>query len=728
MRLTIVLFVFSLVLASTAQAVVPELISYQGTLTDDSGVALDTTVTMTFTIYRDSLGTITIWTETQPAVAVSGGVFNVLLGSVSPLSDDMFGGSTRWLGVQVGSDPELSPPHRLVSVPFAFHAAEAETADYALNAPAASDGDWTISGSDIHSAVPGNVGIGVSSPTYRLTVDGYLSLSDASAALILYDGGSNRFALDAEGANVLRIGGGFSTVFTNASLGIGTSSPAVKLDVAGDINADSLYRIDGITFLSAEGDDNTFVGRYAGVNNTSHRNVFVGDSAGVANTTGSRNTFVGAKAGRDNTTDYSNTFIGNEAGQSSTLGYINTFIGANAGKYNTGEKGTFVGWSAGQNNQGNRNTFLGNQAGMYTTGNSNVFSGHQAGFANTIGAFNTFLGASAGESSTEGDGNVFVGVRAGLENTTGSDNTYVGEYAGRYNQTGSGNIFIGNWAGYNELSSNKLYIANGPDTSDVLIYGDFANGRVGIGTLDPEDPLHVVNDTPYGYTSAIMARMTATGELSQQFAIWGEINSGTNNDPGAGVVGVATSTTGAPTGVRGDSHGEYGRGVYAHAHNDVGNNYGLMATTDSPNGYAGYFIGGRNYFQGNVGIGTETPGSELEVVGDAHVSGEITRAYTTGTSNPATPIAYAYIYAAGSVATGTPNVAATWSATNSRYEITISGESYYYTDYVTHVNVSNSSNPYVATTSSSSGKLLIYIFDSSGTKVQQNFQFVTYKP
>ncbi|MFC1683093.1 hypothetical protein ACFL0G_02650 [Candidatus Zixiibacteriota bacterium] len=730
MRATAFVILLSIVLfATTAQAVVPGLINYQGTLTDDSGVALDTTVAMTFTIYSDSTATSSIWGETQPAVEVNDGIFNVLLGSVKSLSESTFTGARRWLGIQVGGDAEMSPLQELVSVGYAFHAAEADTADYAHSAPAASDGDWTVSGNDIYSAVSGNVGIGVTSPLYKLMVNGHLSLADETAALILHDGPTNRYAVDVEGTNKLRIGAGFATVFTNSSVGIGTSSPAVKLDVAGDVNANSLYQIDGITALSTEGDYNLFVGKHAGVINTSHRNAFVGDSAGVANTTGSRNTFVGAKAGKSNTAGYSNTFVGADAGISSTAGQTNTFIGAGSGRDNTGEKGTFVGWSAGQNNEGSSNTFLGNQTGMYnTTGDFNVFTGFLAGYNNTIGAFNTFLGSDAGYNNTEGDGNTFVGPRAGHGNTTGTDNTYLGRWTGRYNQTGTGNVFIGNEAGYRELYSNKLYIANGSDTSDVLIYGDFADGHVGIGTLDPEDPLHVVNDTPYGYTRAIRADMTATGELSQQFAIWGQIKSGTNNDPGAGVIGVATNTTGAACGVRGDAYSEYGRGVLAWSHDTVGNNYGLMARTDSPNGYAGYFIGGRNYFQGYVGIGTENPASELEVVGDVHVRGDITRAYTAGTSDLATPIAYAFINSGGSVTSGTPNVSASWNATYSRYEITITGESYFYNDYVTQVTVSSSSSQYVATTSSSGGILLVYIFDSGGTKVQLNFQFVTYKP
>ncbi|MFZ1947603.1 MAG: tail fiber domain-containing protein, partial [bacterium] len=44
-----------------------------------------------------------------------------------------------------------------------------------------------------------------------------------------------------------------------------------------------------------------------------------------------------------------------------------------------------------------------------------------------------------------------------------------------------------------------------------------------------------------------------------------------------------------------------------------GRNFGIKASTSSPNGYAGYFLGGRNYFGGNVGIGTPDPLRKLHI-------------------------------------------------------------------------------------------------------------------
>ena len=137
-------------LSMGAKTDVPGMINYQGTLTDDGGVALDTAVAMTFSIYTDSVGGTQVWTETQPAIKVISGLFNVLLGCVNAISDTVFNDPERWLGIQVGGDPELELRQRIAAVGYAFRAAEADTAEYARSAPAVSDGDWTVSDNILH--------------------------------------------------------------------------------------------------------------------------------------------------------------------------------------------------------------------------------------------------------------------------------------------------------------------------------------------------------------------------------------------------------------------------------------------------------------------------------------------------------------------------------------------------------------------------------------------------
>ncbi|MFQ6031829.1 MAG: hypothetical protein ACE5K2_02815, partial [Candidatus Zixiibacteriota bacterium] len=125
---TVIFSVVLLAVASIATADVPNLMQYQGFLTDESGEPLDTIVSMTFTIYDDPIEGWVWWTETRDSVIVANGLFNVLLGSVNPISDTVFAGTQRWLGITVGSDPEISPRTRLVTVPYAFRAATVDGA------------------------------------------------------------------------------------------------------------------------------------------------------------------------------------------------------------------------------------------------------------------------------------------------------------------------------------------------------------------------------------------------------------------------------------------------------------------------------------------------------------------------------------------------------------------------------------------------------------------------
>lgn len=132
-RAVVITTLLGLVLTTSflfAQA--PNLLNYQGKLNPSPGAGT-VNLSMTFSIYTAAPGGTASWTETRN-VPVTNGVFSELLGSVTPFPSDLFtGAGDRYLGIKVGSDPEMTPRFRLASVVFAIRASQADgVADNAI--------------------------------------------------------------------------------------------------------------------------------------------------------------------------------------------------------------------------------------------------------------------------------------------------------------------------------------------------------------------------------------------------------------------------------------------------------------------------------------------------------------------------------------------------------------------------------------------------------------------
>lgn len=89
-------------------------------------------------------------------------------------------------------------------------------------------------------------------------------------------------------------------------------------------------------------------------------------------------------------------------------------------------------------------------------------------------------------------------------------------------------------------------------------------------------------------------------------------------------------------------------------------------------------------------------------------------------------LAFGFIETAGTTSSGSGNYTSTWNSSSNRYEITITGESYFWKNYSTTIAPTSSSIKNWRT-GSVGGKLLVYLYNSSGTSVQENFQFITFK-
>ena len=365
--------------------------------------------------------------------------------------------------------------------------------------------------------------------------------------------------VDASDSLVLGSVNGFNSATSSVNVGIGTTIPQDRLHVVGNIRM-----VDG----------NQAAGRIltSDANGTATWQNASANAWGLLGNTGTNaaTNFIGTTDNIDLVFRRGNIISGR-------LGDSNTFFGRNSGVVNTGTSNTFIGERAGiANASGSSNTFLGRLAGANgASGNDNTYLGYAAGLNNT-GNSNLMLGSFASQN-TSGSFNVFLGSSAGSNNTTGSRNTTIGFQS----DVGVGNLTnataIGNLAQVD--ASNSLVLG-----SITGVNGSLVSTNVGIGTTTPSRRLHVSTGvsggTPNGNGDFV---------LESNGAVYGHLLAPSANETG---LLFGSELTSIHAGI-------------------------ICNNATNPNGFQ-FRTGGNTTRMvvtnaGDVGIGTATPGGQLQL-------------------------------------------------------------------------------------------------------------------
>lgn len=663
--LSILLLFFGL--TSLAQS--PQLFNYQGVARDNAGNVLSNqNIGLQIDIRQTTATGLVVYSETHSATANNFGLFNLQIGSGTPLIGTL--SSIGWangpffmevsLDATGGTNYQSMGVSQLLSVPYALYAETSGSGG--PTGPQGPTGAAGLNGSDGATGATGPQGsTGATGPTGPQGPTGVAGLNGSdgvtgptgpqgttgAAGMNGVDGATGptgpQGPTGAAGTNGVDGATGATGPQgpTGAFTALEDADSDTKIQVEETADEDAIrFDIDGTEFLRIEENSNG-VGRIDAPNN--QNNIIIGEDAGLQNGPFTAdNIFIGTNTGGTSVSAVRNVFIGTNSGSSTVSGVNNTFVGYRSGASNAGVGNTFIGSEAGANSSGDNNVFIGQFAGQSESGSHKLIISSPFASSDLIyGEFDnellTINGTLRVNDGTQQDGYLLTSDANGvatwetlssvpaLSDADGDTKVQVEASAdedvirfdmggteffrmndGKLEVVNTGrSIFIGELAGANDNMINSQNLAIGTEALQTNVTG-FSNIAIGNFSL---------------------RNNTGTNNHALGWQALRENTSGVSNTA-VGLLAMANNTTGSyntahgSTALAGNATGSFNTslGYYANVgSNDLSNTttIGARAFVTKSNSLILGSISGVNgaISSTNVAIGTTAPDTTFHLVG-----------------------------------------------------------------------------------------------------------------
>lgn len=258
--------------------------------------------------------------------------------------------------------------------------------------------------------------------------------------------------------------------------------------------------------------------------------------------------------------------------------------------------------------------------GVAVKGIANSSNGSAAGVMGEVSSPNG-IGVAGYSTSTTGSAVGVLGYSSALDGTgVSGESKWIGVKGINRSTTGfaygvQGEVYSPDGIAVMGYSSSKTGTSKG-------VYG-LTYSDEGKGVLGENRSTTGSNYGVYGYSAStegygVYGESSYCGVRGRNFTKTGTaygVQGLVNSSSGIGVEGTAYSMTGNTIGVYGQSASLEGTGLWGFSSSLTGKTKGVVGYINSPDGFSGYFAGGKFHVRGRVGIGTETPDAGIHLKG-----------------------------------------------------------------------------------------------------------------